>query len=215
MSATVAAPTNPESESAHPEPDDTLTYDEPDYGDEPGKYDDNPELEAAEQPAEQPQEESSNGLPSCGTKLDYFTHSPVALTDFMGRTPVGNLGPPGHTFPTDHVFFHINRIDIQQWELGTVSVPVVSPGDIWITAFIVTENLSNDPPSTDYGLTFTPCGEITGFMLHLLTLSDKLLAGVGTDFDRCDEYSIDGAGEFRYCEKKGLRIQVSAGGDAG
>ena len=86
MSATVSpptaiptnTPTNPDSESAHPEPDDDDDNDS-----------DNPELEAAEQP--------SNGPRPCGEKLDYFTHSPVGLSDFMGITPVENLGPPGHT----------------------------------------------------------------------------------------------------------------------
>ena len=156
-------------------------------------------------------EATADGFGSCGSELAYFQYSPVALDDFMGLVPLGNLGPPGHTFPTDHIYFHINRIDKSQWELGTVSVPVVSPGDVWITEFAVTEVLSNDPPLTDYGLTFTPCNEIHAFFIHLSSLTDELLAAVGTDFDLCHEYSIDGAGDFRYCEKKGVRIKLSAG----
>ena len=203
ISATVAAPTaiptntptDPDSESAHPEPDDTPTYDEPD----------NSQLVAAEQP----KEESSNGLPACGQKLDYFTHSPVALSDFMGLVPLGNLAPSGHIFPTDHIYFHINRLDVDQWELGTVSVPVVAPGNMIITSVTFSEALSVDPPVSDFVVRFSPCTEIQAFFIHMASLSDWLLAEIGTNFDRCNEYSV-GGGDFRNCEIRGLRIEVPA-----
>ncbi len=62
-----------------------------------------------------------------------FDHSPVALDDFMGLVPLSNLGPPGHTFPTDHIYFHINRLDPNNWYAGTVTAPVFTPGDVWVT----------------------------------------------------------------------------------
>ena len=192
----IVTPTDPELDN------DYDVYD--DYA-EPATHDDS-ELEAAERPAEQ----RFDGYASCGTKLDYFSYSPVALTDFMGLVPLGNLAPSGHTFPTDHMYFHINRLDIDQWELGTVSVPVVSPGNILITSVTFSEALSLDPPVSDFVVRFSPCQEIHAFFIHMASLSDRLMTEIGTNFDRCEEYSV-GGGDFRNCEIRGLRIGVPAG----
>ena len=157
----------------------------------------------------------ADGFGSCGTRNDLFAHSPVDLADFMGLVPLGNLAPPGHTFPTDHIYFHINRIDMSDWYLGTVEVPVVAPGDVWITAVTFSEALSNDPVITDFSVNFTPCEEVEAFFIHLSGLSERILAEVGTDFDRCDEYSIEGSGSFRNCTKSGLWIKLAAGEEFG
>lgn len=34
-----------------------------------------------------------------------FTHSIMALADINNIIPLGNLNPPGHTLPTDHIYF--------------------------------------------------------------------------------------------------------------
>lgn len=34
-----------------------------------------------------------------------FTHSIMALSDINNIIPLGNLNPPGHTLPTDHIYF--------------------------------------------------------------------------------------------------------------
>src|SRR4051794_9892847 len=48
------------------------------------------------------------GSVSCGSTKAIFTQSPVALADFFGWVPLGNMGPPGHTFPTDHQYIYVN-----------------------------------------------------------------------------------------------------------
>jgi hypothetical protein len=169
-----------------------------------------PEPTATPEPTPAPE-----GPPSCGTEMAVFDRSPVALDDFMGLVPLGNMGPPGHTFPTDHIYFHINRVDVNDWYLGTVEVPVVTPGDVWVTEVVFQEALSNDPPRTDFTVHFSPCAEVQAFFIHLSGLSERILAEVGTDFDRCDEYSITGAGDFRNCSKKGISIKVEAGEEFG
>lgn len=35
-----------------------------------------------------------------------FTASPLATGDIVSVTPLGNLNPPAHTFPTDHIYFY-------------------------------------------------------------------------------------------------------------
>ena len=41
-----------------------------------------------------------------GTGPGSFSRSPMNLSDFKFATPLGNLNPPGHTLPTDHVYFY-------------------------------------------------------------------------------------------------------------
>jgi hypothetical protein len=57
--------------------------------------------------------------------------SPIdpSLVDFI--LPLGNLNPPSHTFPTDHIYFYVGylRPDIR-------SVPVFAPGDGIVSAII-------------------------------------------------------------------------------
>lgn len=35
-----------------------------------------------------------------------FTYSPLKISDIQFATPLGNLNPPGHTLPSDHVYFY-------------------------------------------------------------------------------------------------------------
>ncbi len=39
-----------------------------------------------------------------------FTHSIMSTDDFSRIIPLGNINPPGHTFPTDHIYFVQNGI---------------------------------------------------------------------------------------------------------
>ncbi|MBI4617325.1 MAG: hypothetical protein HY720_27190 [Planctomycetes bacterium] len=49
-------------------------------------------------------------LPSCAAQEDSvtFSVSPVDLEHVREIVPLGNLNPPGHTFPTDHVYFYLD-----------------------------------------------------------------------------------------------------------
>ena len=69
-------------------------------------------------------------IPTCGQESVFFTVSPVTPSDFVSLVPLGNLAPPAHTFPTDHMYFFINLVSESDRELGTVRVPVYAPGDI-------------------------------------------------------------------------------------
>jgi len=110
----------------------------------------------SETPSASPTVTASGELPPCGTDNAFFSVSPVEMSDFMGLVPLGNFAPSvGHVFPTDHIYFHINRIDRSQWELGTVEVPVVSPGDVWVTEISSTGSEGR----TDYSLRLSPCEE--------------------------------------------------------
>lgn len=161
----------------------------------------------SETPLAAPTRDASGELPPCGTDRAFFSVSPVALADFMGLVPLGNLAPSGHVFPTDHIYFHINRIDRSQWDLGTVEVPVVSPGDIWVTEIRSTQHLSDD--RTDYDIRFSPCEELQAFFIHVTSLSEKLEESFSQPYDQCHDQST-GEFSYQYC-MKAVHIKVSAG----
>src|SRR5262245_41430638 len=46
-------------------------------------------------------------LATCAPGTAVFTVPPVALNGVMGWVPLGNLNPPGHTFPTDHQYLYL------------------------------------------------------------------------------------------------------------
>lgn len=70
-----------------------------------------------------------------------FTRSPIdpAVIEFI--TPLGNLNPPGHTFPTDHIYFyhHLNHRSAPAYDvyapadgtIGTISKAVDDQLYVW------------------------------------------------------------------------------------
>jgi hypothetical protein len=45
--------------------------------------------------------------PAAAASPDLLRVAPLALDEFAEIVPLGNLNPPGHTFPSDHVYFHL------------------------------------------------------------------------------------------------------------
>ena len=59
-----------------------------------------------------PSDPSGNGgLAGVGAGPLVFRASPVALDAIRFITPLGNLNPPDHTLPTDHIYFYVANPD--------------------------------------------------------------------------------------------------------
>src|SRR5262245_2996759 len=58
-----------------------------------------------------------------------FTVSPLDLSKTPIITPLGNLNPPGHVLPTDHVYFYQVNFDLWPRPTATEMLPVVAPAD--------------------------------------------------------------------------------------
>lgn len=159
----------------------------------------------------------TSSIPDCGDDLNkpLFDVSPLKMTDFTGLIPLGNLSPPSHTFPTNHIYFHIRRTNPTDYNSPTESVPVFSPGRVWITRIAVSEHLSANPPFADYSIHFSPCSQFLGYYLHVQSLSPALLEELGSfEEDRCNTYETGGE-VYRHCEKRDLNIEISAGEELG
>lgn len=113
--------------------------------------------------AEIPTEQEREQLPSCDDA--FFTTAPVDLSQVREITPIGNLGPPGHTFPTDHTFLHVGDGSGKAFDL-------VAPADVYIISVSYQKGITQDP--IDYTIYFALCREVIGYFNHVKALSPEL-----------------------------------------
>ncbi len=107
----------------------------------------------------EPEPEEEGPIPKCSGQK--FTVSPVDLNKITDITPLGNLNPPGHTLPTEHLYFH----------LTSKKETIVSPGDIYITKIV-----SGDDGTgvDDYTIYFNLCRDVNAYFIHVKELSKEL-----------------------------------------
>jgi hypothetical protein len=117
-------------------------------------------------------------LPDCDNK--FFTTAPVDLSDVEEITPLGNLGPPGHTFPTDHTFLHIGKYEDNK------AFPLFAPADVHITMVSWGKGFTQDP--IDYTIYFALCKDIIGYYNHVKSTSQELKRL--TDEVECEDFSV-------------------------
>ncbi len=148
-------------------------------------------------------------IPDCPAdpSAPLFEVSPIQLSDLLEVVPLGNLNPPGHTFPTDHLYFiiRLNGVDQSISDKPPAVFPVFAPGRIWITQ--IDKKQYARPSSTDYSLRFQPCKQFGGYFHHVQQLSENLLIRTGPfEGSGCDTYS-DGSIVCR----KHVMIEMEAG----
>jgi len=130
----------------------------------------------------------------CGSQTAFFTVEPLEPGAYSQIDPLGATNPSDHTFPTVHTYMMLTD--------NTVPSPVYAPGNMALTNVAMTQNLSDG--SSDYSISFSPCTEVTGYFLHITTLTTDILDKVG-DFSDCATYS-----NYRYCYKD-VSIEMTAG----
>lgn len=137
-------------------------------------------------------EGTGDDLPACGSQNTFFTASPLEASAFSSITPLGNLNPSAHTFPTDHTYLMLTD--------KTQSVSVYAPGDLTITKVIDYSN--------NYSVTFYSCAEIYGYYDHMTTLVESITSQFNSA-NACP--SLGPSTATTYCPS----IQVKAGDQIG
>lgn len=157
-------------------------------------------------------------LSSCGNSKEFFSVSPLKLTDFHGIVPLGTLAPTAHVVPTSHVYFHVRRSDPKNFNSVPAEVDVFAPTDITITEirFTTTKERSD---FDDGSIIFAPCKEVKTYYDHLKTFSPELKKAFDEgQIIRCDEYDRSykawGKLHFKLCNKK-INLKISAGQKVG
>jgi hypothetical protein len=164
-----------------------------------------PEKTEEPSPIKPVEESQERGLLDCDSR-SIFTTSPLDIDNILGIVPLGNLNPPSHTFPTDHIYFYLPRR-----EGGDCSdvVTLYSPGDLIITRVNASEHVTAG--FTDYSITLQPCTEITVVLGHVSTLSEDLFGDTSafSNWRQNNEYSTGGE-TYRHWGKE-YNIEISAG----
>ncbi len=121
-------------------------------------------------------------LPSCDGLS--FTTFPVDMDEVSGITPLGNLGPPGHTFPTDHPHLHLGEYGDE------LAYSVFSPADVYLTLVSWGDGMTDDP--RDYTIYFALCQDVIAYYNHVKTVSDEVQEIL--DEVECEDFSTGGDG---------------------
>jgi hypothetical protein len=144
----------------------------------------------------------------CATS-EFFTASPIDPWNIMFIRPLGNLNPPGHVFPTDHIYLYM-----QQDSTGTpMVVPFYSPGDLTVTSVSASQHVNAG--FTDFTLDLSPCEDVTVRFMHISSL-DPGIFGDTSSFEGwtlSNEYST--GGETYRLWRKNTSIEVTAGRELG
>ena len=137
-----------------------------------------------------------------------FSASPIDLDNITGIVPLGAMNPPGHVFPTDHIYFYISRP--QETDRPPI-VPVYSPGDLIITSIRASEHVNAG--ITDYAINLETeeYPHITIVFLHISSLCEDLFGDISDPNGWKLESEYSTGGETYKSWSKNCMITVKAG----
>lgn len=144
---------------------------------------------------------------------ELFSTPPVALSDTVGIVPLGALNPPGHVFPTDHIYFYIRYNNPSDTASGRAEVQLYAPGNIRIISIKSSEHTTASPPYTNYTVYFAPCRNYKAYFDHVASLSDAVSSAAGSLDENCSTATTGGE-TIRSCTKT-VSIDLSAGDAVG
>lgn len=164
-----------------------------------------------------------SNLPSCGDKKDLFALSPLNLSDFTFITPLGLLGPTGHTLPSPHLYFNVRKTVPGDDTSLPAQIDVIAPTDLKITTVKWLE-AKNKPEWNDGAIVFGVCKEFKAYFDHMKTFSEKIKKAYDDNpFKACNEYTLGypfGSVDYRLCVakvdidiKKGEKVGTAGGGE--
>jgi hypothetical protein len=132
-------------------------------------------------------------LPACPASDEILTVPWMAVEAVGELTPLGNLNPPGHVFPTEHQYLYLAD--------AGAATPIVAAGPLVLVEVASSEHLSAEPPFVDYDLTLSVCDGLSFRLGHVATLDGALAARIGgaTGGD-CQTYSTGGQ-DYRRCRR--------------
>jgi hypothetical protein len=147
------------------------------------------------------------GLPACPGGNELFTVPPVALDQVLGWEPLGHMGPPGHTFPTDHQYLYTTAFGQPADPL--LSIAVVAPANVRVTQLFRSTYAGSSV--ADYSVFFQPCADVQARFGHVVTLPAELLAAAGPIDKFCNTYEPSPGHPTTLCQSAPFRFDVAAG----
>jgi hypothetical protein len=154
-----------------------------------------------------PSPSSASGLPACPAGNQLFTVTPLALEQVRGWEPLGHMGPPAHTFPTDHQYLYSTAFGQSVDPL--LSIPVVAPANIRVTQLFRSTYAGGSV--ADYSVFFQPCADVLARFGHVVTLPAELLAAAGPIDKFCSTYEPSPGHPTTLCQSAVFRYDIAAG----
>ncbi len=151
------------------------------------------------------QQPHAESLPRCAPGTALLTTPPVPLADVIGWVPLGNLNPPGHTFPTNHQYLYFANPGSQTAR----TVQVLAPGNVTVTRARRT-TYSTDGHA-DYSLEFAACAEVHGEFGHVGSIAPTLLPQLGAFDQGCSTYSPNPGLSVTACYTSTIAVAVAGG----
>jgi len=147
--------------------------------------------------------------PSPGTECpegSFLTLSPVSFEAVHSVVPLGNLNPPGHVFPTGHMYMYLKTLP---GENAPEVTTLYSPGDLFIKGVRVAEHINAG--IRDYSILLQPCESVTLEFGHVSSLEEAIFGDTSsfTGWQRQDTYTT--GGETYNIWWKSYGMDVSAG----
>lgn len=140
------------------------------------------------------------GLANCSAP-QFLTTSLVPFADIRFISPLGNLNPPPHTFPTDHIYLYMT----------VFTSPITAPGAIVVTEVLVQHRTGGGQPALDdYAVTFFPCADVMIRLGHVAQLATQFSAKVGALDGECGASYPTGGFTYQQC-RKSVNISMAAG----
>jgi hypothetical protein len=133
-----------------------------------------------------------------------FTDPPFDTSDITALVPLGNLNPPAHTFPTDHMYFYCFT--------SKPSLEIKSPGNVRIlriSRIHINAGAFND--HYDYKIAF---GSSNSYMYwdHVSSLSPRLLAAVNNFTGAsCEPTYSTGGSTYQGCYVEPAGLMTATG----
>ena len=120
-----------------------------------------------------------------------FNFSPVKISDIAYATPLGNLNPPGHTLPSDHIYFYLVNPDHRTpGDMDTMK-EVYAPG-----SGIVTWIYGPTPPGVDSKIQIKMTNTFQYYLDHVvlgpqIKVGSSIKAGQVVGTSSPQSYAVD------------------------
>lgn len=140
------------------------------------------EQKATNSQAQQNQQKDAriDQLPECTVENQKFTVTPISLSLLQEIEPLGSLGPPGHTLPTEHMYFHISATGAT-----TSTVDLRSPVDAYVLD--INSGLDGQTGKEEYSIGLASCKNTRIYFNHVKKISEELKKVLAES--KCEEMS--------------------------
>jgi hypothetical protein len=128
-------------------------------------------------------------LPECSEDTQ-FDNEMFDIEEIETIIPLGNFNPPGHTFPTEHMYVKFNE---------TSSMRVYAPGNMKVT-YLGSKEYSGEGTEgyTDYDITMQFCDDISMHLMHM-QLDSELLSKSSDENKWCRSYETHNS-KIKMCQ---------------